>query len=496
MNRIFDKIQNTNVPKSAFDLSCESKLSCKMGQLIPCYVREIVPGDQFRIKTESMIRLAPMLAPVMHRIDAYIHYFFVPNRIIWNQWEDFITGGDDGMSNPVYPEIELGSPDPGDLADYLGLPPKSTGINYQVSELPFRAYHLIWSEYYRDQNLQPEFDPHGSSFNDKIKLRNRAWEKDYFTSSLPFPQKGPEVGVNATIEYLNTSQIEMTDGDPLPSGAHSLEAFSSGADGSLNVDQLGAAKLKNLEQVGIDINDLRKSSALQRWFEKQARGGSRYTETILNHFGIKSSDSRLQRPEYLGGGQQPVQISEVLNTSATDTEPQGEMTGHGIAIGETHSAQGQFEEHGYLMGILSVIPRSSYHQGIPRHFSRRDKTEYYWPEFAHLGEQEVKYKEIIWNDIAGTINENTFGYQQRYAEYKYARNTVHGDFRDSLKFWHLSRELDLSSAVLNGEFIECKPQEVNRIFAVQDGTDHLWIQLYHDVKARRPMPYFADPKLT
>jgi hypothetical protein len=248
----------------------------------------------------------------------------------------------------------------------------------------------------------------------------------------------------------------------------------------------------------VDINALRQAVRFQEWWEIANRAGSRYTEQILAHFGVKSSDARLQRPEYLGGGRQPVIISEVLNTTgATGADVQGTMTGHGIAVGDQNSFSQRFEEHGYIIGIMSVLPLTAYQQGVPRHFLRDDKFDFYFPNFAHLGEQVVENREIYFDATTGADDPTgTFGYQQRYAEYKYIPSTVHGEFRSTLDHWHCGIQYTAEPS-LNADFINFTSSEsTDRIFANTTAADHkLWVQIYHDVKAKRPMPYFADPRL-
>ena len=549
-NKIFQQ-QRMNAPRmSAFDLSREQKLTCRMGELVPTYLEEVLPGDQFRVKTESLVRFAPMLAPIMHRVDVFMHYFFVPNRIIWNDWEDFITGERDTNiqlaelkvptynvnSNDVNVRLdEFGQPDtPGiisddqrKLADYLGLPVDNIGSgitqNLYVSQLPFRAYQQIYNDYYRDQNFEDEVDY--STVTNYAKLRYRKYEKDYFTSALPWPQRNSTpVGVPIDVNYLSQTQIYNSLTDTQVSGTYAIETIGIGPQGgNLGLDfSATPARVENLATtLDFQINELRKASALQRWFEKQALGGHRYIETIYSHFGVKSSDRRLQRAEYLGGGKTPVLISEVLNTSATTDngpqspedgtyQPQGTMTGHAISSGQSMTFQTQIEEHGYIMGIMSIMPKPAYSQGVPRHFLRQEKFDYFWPELANLGEQEVKDVEIYVNDTSITktdlneqvpTNQNaislpTFGYQQRYAEYKYGQNTIHGDFRNTLHYWHMARKFSAVPA-LNDLFHEVDPEDesITNVFAVTDKVDTCWVQLYHDVKARRPMPYFANPSL-
>ena len=518
-NKIFQQQQMTSPRMSAFDLSREQKLSCKLGELVPTYLEEVLPGDQFRVKTESLVRFAPMLAPVMHRVDVFMHYFFIPNRIIWSEWEDFISGDRDGDITGVpitFPTVNANgswASTAGDnkLADYLGLPIQELGNNltpaFPVSQLPFRAYQQVYNDYYRDPNLEEEVD--FSTYTNFIQLRNRKWEKDYLTSALPFVQRGVAAGVPIDINYLPQSNIFNSNGNT-PSSSRPIGTDPNGKLGydssSLNGTFVNQARIENLESsLDFQINELRKASALQRWLEKQALGGYRYIETIYSHFGVKSSDRRLQRAEYLGGGKTPVLISEVLNTSATtydNTEmPQGTMTGHGISAGESISFQTSIEEHGYIMGIMSIMPKPVYMNGVHRHWLRNDKFDYYWPELANLGEQEVKDVEVMVTDNAVT-NDSTFGYQQRYAEYKYGRSTVHGDFRNTLDYWHMARVFakdgNGDGPDLNAAFMDCDhfDDSISNVFAVDDvQVDTCWVQLYHDVKARRPMPYFANPSL-
>lgn len=491
--KLFEQVQFKKPKMSAFDLSHERKLSFKMGDLIPILNEELVPGDQFKGSTESLIRMAPMLAPVMHRVNVYVHYFFVPNRVIWSEWEDFITGGRLGESTPTMPTMSLSSANSihtgkGTTFDYFGIPQVNSSTPKDVSCLPFWAYRQIYNDYYRDQNLT---EPRGltTAVNSNKLIYKRAWEKDYFTSGLPFAQRGPQVGLPVTFAYKDVSDVYDENGNEVnPSeglGAGFLPNRNE-LKGETSGDRL---RIENLQETGGTLEDLRNSSALQRWLEKQARGGARYIETILSHFGVKSSDTRLQRAEYLGGGKNPIVISEVLNTSNTAEAPQGAMSGHGVSAGTSNSFKYMAEEHGWLMGIMSVLPRTAYQQGIHRKYSRTDKHDYYWPEFANLGEQEIKRQEI-YADTA--TPEETFAYQQRYAEYKYACDSVHGDFRDDLDFWHMGRKF-ASDPPFNQSFVEANPTD--RIFAVQDGTDTLWCQIYNDLKANRPMPYFANPSL-
>nr|QJB20887.1 MAG: major capsid protein [Microvirus sp.] len=506
---IFDAIKPNKVKRNKFSLSHERKFSMNMGDLVPIMCQEIVPGDSFRVNTETLMRLAPMLAPIMHRVNVFTHYFFVPNRLLWMEWEEFITGGRTGTANPVHPYI--GAPsfsvpeslyDKGSLWDYLGLPTGiKVGDQITVNALPFRAYQLIWNEYYRDQNLMTEIDISQASGLEPnlaamLTLRKRCWEKDYFTSCLPFAQRGAEalIPFSAEVNYKDVSEVKFAN------GSTPTQVYDIMGDDELMVGLDTRGRIENIENIEngtSTINDLRRAIKIQEWLERAARGGSRYIESILSHFGVRSSDARLQRPEYLGGGKSPVVISEVLSTVGTveETEfaPQGTMSGHGISVGNRNGFKKSFEEHGFVIGIMSVLPRTSYQQGVPRSFLRTDKFDYYWPEFAHLGEQEVFNEEVFYNAGQPATNGQIFGYQSRYAEYKYCPSTVHGDMRDELDFWHMGRKFE-SAPALNSSFVTADP--THRIFAVEDEDIHkLWVQIYNEVDALRPMPFFGEPSL-
>jgi len=329
-SNIFQSIKPNRPKRTKFNLSHEVKLSCKMGQLIPVMLEEVVPGDQYRIKTESLIRLAPMIAPVMHRVNVYFHYFFVPNRILWSDWEKFITGEIASMP----PQINNAAVCPkGSLGDYMGFPiGKTTQQAGGVSALPIRAYYKIFNDYYRDQNLQTEYNINTIDYNEMNSVPLvRAWEKDYFTSALPWAQKGEEVFIPGTgvfnPEYTDSSRIQRG----VPQGGAPPNGALENQNGDLFVTPSGdLSRIENLQtdqtvETEININDLRLAYRIQKWFERQARAGSRYTETILSHFGILSEDARLQRPEYLGGGKSPIVISEVLSNYGSESAPQGNM---------------------------------------------------------------------------------------------------------------------------------------------------------------------------
>ena len=514
--------------RNLFDLSHENKLTCEMGKLVPILCEEILPGDTFRVSTDMVVRMAPMLAPIMHNVNVYTHFFFVPNRLIFDKWEDFITGGADGNDSTVAPYMT--TPSGGfavsSLADYLGVP---TGVgNAKISALPFRAYAKIYNDYYRDENLQTEVSlstAAGADTTTSTALLTRCWQHDFFTSALPWTQRsttgavklplGSSAPVFADDDYrshsdfpdrykhsiafrkldgshtTNRSSGIFVAGTGSASSTDLLESSGSPQSGSTGSSMYPVNLKADLgNATAADVNDIRYAFQVQRFLEKMARTGARYTEVILSHFGVKSSDSRLQRAEYLGGGRSPIAISDVLQTSADDDQPTplATMAGHGYSAQRSHQFKRFFEEHGWLIGIMSIMPRSTYQQGLAKKWTRDTRFSYYWPVFSHLGEQAIHNREIY---LQGTsADDGIFGYQPRYQEYRKRYSEVHGDFRSSLNFWHLGRVFT-QLPVLNSDFVKCVPS--TRIFAVTSGTDHMWVDLYHKIKALRPVPKYGDP---
>lgn len=478
--------------RNKFSLSHTKLLSCDMGELIPCGLTEILPGDSLQQATTCLVRFSPLLAPVMSPTHVQLAHWFVPHRLVWDDWEDFITGGPDGNDASTFPTMAAPASTGyaiGSLGDYLGLP---TGVpDLTHSALPFRGYSLIWNEWYRDQDLETALTidtSDGSDTTTNRTLQRAAWEKDYFTSARPWEQKGPAI----TIPIGTSADVRTAAGTGGLIGVYSdgQSAYRNmQADTGDNERLIVHTTTTNAETnklyadlssaSGVTVNILREALALQRFEEARARFGSRYVE-YLRYLGVRSSDARLQRPEFLGGGRYPVQFSEVLATAenSTDSVVVGDLKGHGLGVARSNRYRRFFEEHGYVFTFLVVKPKTLYHQGVSRTWNRRTKEDFFQKELQHIGQQEVLNKEIYW---AHATPEGTFGYQDRYDEYRRMENTIAGEFRDTLDFWHFARTF-ASDPALNSTFVSCVPTE--EPFAVPS-EDTLYIMAKHSIQARR-----------
>lgn len=525
----FANVPAPKIERSVFDRSCGRKMSMSHSFLVPCFVDEALPGDTFKMDATVFARMATLAAPVMDNIYMDVHFWAVPNRLVWEHWENFCGAKDTPSSSTVYQIPQMVAPAGGyankGLSDQLGLPPKVAG--YSHSSLFHRAYALIWNTWYRDENLQ---DPVVVDLDDgpddpaDYTLLRRGKRKDYFTACLPWPQKGTAVqlplGSTAPLT-LDTQNKPVTGVGGAPTfsvlgGTHPLSSRSGFAqatywsqagstssasdavwsDTQLQVALGGATGVVDLTSaVAATVNQFREALALQQLYEKDARGGTRYTEIIRAHFGVASPDARLQRPEYLGGGTIPVMQTPVPQTSETGTTAQGTLTAYGVAARSGIRWAQSFSEHCIVIGLLNGRADQNYQYGLPRMFSRLDREEFYWPELAHLGEQAVLNKEIYCQGTAGgTDDDDVFGYQERWAEYRYKPSEITGFLRSSysapLDFWHLAEKYT-SLPVLGDTFIQAI-FPFDRIKGVSAEEDFV-VDCYFSFQCARPMPTYSVP---
>lgn len=522
---------NTFNKRNRFNLSKGNLFTCNMGDLIPVYWEEVVPGDMFKITPTVVARLMPMLAPMMSKVNIRLHFFHVPMRLLMDDWEKFRTGGKTNTDTTEWAHLTTpeGGFAEGSLADFLGVPTGVAGLD--VSALPFRAYARIYNEWWRPENLEDEVAcsmAAGADVTTNTTLLKANWQHDYFTDCLPWPQRGSPVylplGVSAPVNSV--SDLRYTPSYPLYFGnvgettdtsTASTVAVTTGdghgnysvSNGAINATGLSLAKgAKSLAPLNlqadltsataITVDALRTSIQIQQNAYLMARAGYRYIEYIKAFFGVQASDYRLQRSEYLGGFKVPFMISEVLQTSETNDTPQGNMSGHGVTAGSKRCFTKGFEEDGIVMCLLSIVPRSGYFQGLRRGLSRKTRYDYLNPVYAHLGERLVLNKELYAQgasvvDASGNqVDEKGFGYMPQYEEYRKSYSECHGQFRSTLKYWHLMREFG-ELPTLSTQFVKCNPS--TRIFAVTEGTDTVMVNCDFSVKAIRPLPKFGNPGL-
>ncbi len=554
---VFSSVLGNKVGRSVFDLSHVKRFTCDMGQLIPVYFDECVPGDTRKIGMQCVTRFQPLVAPILDSVDLTVHYFFVPTRLLMDKeedWNTFLTGGVDGkdesislplwefkyadgsVDNPTHPFSNGHLFDKYSLWDYFGLPLTVQYISQirdadKVLAFPERAYNLVFNEFYRDENLVDEVS------KDNGTILYRAWKKDYFTSALPWQQRGiapalplsgqvpvtmsglsfsdlaftptssyvPEDAKPITLQLVRPSSNTLTNINGVEFNAKKAwsQTPSSGtvtmSAGSMNVtNATGTADLTNAAT--FDVATLRQCVQIQRWLELNARGGVRYTEFLRSHFGISPKDEVLGRPQYIGGTKSSIVISEVLQTSrsvdSTETEkgsPLGRLAGHGLGASSDYICTYTAKEFGYIIGIASWMPKPSYQQGVNRIFTRKSKFDFYFPEFAHLSEQAVTNGEIF---ATGTSKDlEIFGYQGAYNEMRYTPSFNCADMRDTFSYWHLGRIFQ-NAPKLNAGFLTTNPAfdgGIRKDIFASQNEPGLLVQFANIIKAVRPLPVYGTP---
>lgn len=554
MAQIFNSVPQTKISRSRHNLSHQVKASFDPGKLNPIMCELARPGDTWKCSLEQFIRTMPMIAPVMDMVDIKVDAFFVPIRLIWDDFEDFITLGLTGEFEAIPPTISRTfTPNSGEaaainqivstggLADFLNFPSITftSGVegSFKLDALPFRAYQLIYNEYYLNENLDTPINVLKSSGNTVVSvssssteinngtsytlftLKNRGWRKDYFTSALPFPQKGPAVRIPTADLKIGPEQgegaglkpLELVSEDNYKFDAEDKGLFYWPNSGDLKSASIGADLIDNdnlpiygrlLYKSGLQVNgtnlptieELRYTEVLQEFYEANARGGTRPKEYYLNIWHTRSKDSRLDRPEYLGGYRGPLTISDIDQTSQSATTAQGTLAGKGVSAGGQKLFRYHVDEWGIIMVIMSVQPKSAYYQGFRRWNLYKDIFDWPNPFFANLGEQVIYNKELYY-DPSDNQDDNTFGYTPRYSECKFIPDTVHGQFRSTLDYWHLARKFG-SRPNLNSAFVHVQPSEVSRIFPSQvDNNDKLVGTFFFHISCKMYLPYWGVPRL-
>ena len=541
MASVFNQTGALRPNRSAFNLSESTKMDVNVGMLYPVFFREMYPGDKFKFGAQAIVRLMSLINPSFIGLNFKVELFFMPTRLLMGSefdkyfrtlkedhgaegnWEEFINGGEDGESTVTLPRWNPTNNAKYSLWDYFGFPVGVKG-NPNPLDFPRRMYNAVWNEYYRNENVESEV----ASTNESVLPRN--WKRDYFTSALPFQQRGisPALPVSilgsASLNLPFSSDVVFSgqtfvkgndSGSKLPSSGigssgsglgvlvpnlYQADGSSQGfVTGSVSGTVSGSVSGSSFSTATFDVADMREAFQIQKWMERNSRGGVRYTEFLRAHFGVSPKDYRLDRPQYIGSITNPIIISEVLQTSSSDTtSPQGNLAGHGLGAGGGYIGSFYAEEYGYLMALFSSVPqRAEYFQGFPREMLRETRYDFYSPEFAHLSEQEVRQDEIYASDDA-VQNATVFGFQGAYNELRCGRDKVCGSFRDSLLNWSFARQFS-AAPQLNSSFAQYDPTTFNRIFAVQTDegqpVPNILVNFSAIVKAIRPMPYLAEPGL-
>lgn len=539
----FAQLPHADMSRSSFDRSHSLKTSFNVGDVVPFYVDEVLPGDTFDVRTSKVVRMPALITPIMDNIYLDTYYFYVPNRIVWDHWRQLMGENTESAWLPEtqYQVPQITAPSGGwaigTLADYFGIPTGVAGLS--VNALPFRAYALIMNEWFRDENLTdplviPKDDTTvagvntGNYITDTAKggLPFKAAKyHDYFTSCLPSPQKGPDVtvpvanagpypvyGMSSSVfgsgspgkqassvrltNDFTSGNVYMKSSGGAVSGSLSAEASSGPSGSSVAFDNLWADP--GSSAVATTINQLRMAFQIQKLYEKDARGGTRYIEILKAHFGVTSPDARLQRPEYLGGNRIPINVSQIVqNSETTNTSPQGTPVGLSLTSDSHSDFRKSFVEHGFVIGLMVARYHHTYQQGLERFWSRRDRLDYYFPVFANIGEQAVKNKEIM---AQGTDEDDeVFGYQEAWADYRYKPSHVTGEMRSSspqtLDSWHLADDYETLPA-LSDAWIRENKETVDRVIAVTSQITHqLFADIYVECRSVRPMPVYSIPGL-
>lgn len=529
----FSSVEFKKPKRAIFDHSHEKRLTTRLGRLVPILVKETLPNDTFRVTPEVLVRFAPLLAPLYARLNVKVYSFFVPTRLLYKDYEQFFGNGRLGTETPpVPPRANIATIcgvgenllDKGSIADMMRFQPIQDGAGagwsgVNVSLLPWAACYKAWYDWFRDRNFEEDTTilpllsgtlATEASLSELMRQRFLPWEKDYFTSSLTSTQRGTEVLMpiegEGDVTYFPTSVFKKNTGvDPAAGNA----TFPGGGFAFLQDSATSPVRVENIDEVTfenttVSINDFRTALALQSWYERQNVAGSKYNETVYAHFGRRTSDGRLQMADFLGGGKMMVRTNEVTTTSYsedadTNVIPPGQPTGHSLTLGSLGKFTYNCEEHGFVVMYMAIMPKPGYIPGSDRMFYERGTfLDYPWPTFANLGEQPVYEYELLDTPGGHVSDKPIFGYQSRYADWKYTPSSSHGDFRYSLSYWHVDRDWT-TVPPLSADFVtmtEAESQDLaSRIFAVGGDVDTLWCYIYIKCFIKRSLPYFGTPHL-